>query len=308
MKLLTADEQRTLHHRYKMNDLYRQWSPILATLQRKYGEADAQTLWHVAEQQIVRLRSEQTFREQEIAPIYNELLADCQKFDTADRSEKQACRTASTVMCIVLTMLMNAVEKGQEEETFGNEPMCMAILDVLLTDSYFQGLMDLFFKRNVGYDGRKVVITPSDPMQETTMTESMDEVAKEEISQMIQNIMKRTAGLKSLFKEKWDVWEPLWQDICSDTQMVLLMQKEEPRTTDWRMNQKMVCNVVGMFKDLTKLTASIKAINDSLTSKNVRSYISNHADYGGTNSVFTREQHDRIKLLIEKRVLSTKDN
>ena len=54
MKILTPDEQRTLHHRYKLNDLYRQWSPILAALQRQYGEADAQTLWHVSEQQIVR--------------------------------------------------------------------------------------------------------------------------------------------------------------------------------------------------------------------------------------------------------------
>ena len=66
MKLLKPDEQHTLHHRYKQSDLYRQWSPILAMLQRQYNEADAQTLWHVAEQQIVRLRSEQAFIEQEI--------------------------------------------------------------------------------------------------------------------------------------------------------------------------------------------------------------------------------------------------
>ena len=58
MRLLTKNEQQTLHHRYKQNDLYRQWSPILAMLQRKYDEADAQTLWHQAEQQIVRLRGE----------------------------------------------------------------------------------------------------------------------------------------------------------------------------------------------------------------------------------------------------------
>lgn len=308
MKLLTNDEQRTLHHRYKMNDLYRQWSPILAMLQRKYGEAGAQTLWYVAEQQIVRLRGEQAFREQEIAPIYNELLTECLKFDTADRSEEQARRTASTVMCIVLTMLMNAVEKGHEEETFDNEPMCMAIMDVLSDNSYFQSLMAMFFKRDVGYDGRKVVITPSDPMQERTMMESMDELAKEEISQMIQNIMKRTAGLKTLFKDYWKAWEPLWQDICKDTQFVLLMKNKEPRTTEWELNQKMVLNVVGMVKDVTKQSASVQALNNAVCQTNMRSYISNHADYGGTNSVFTREQHDRIKQMIEKRILSTKDN
>lgn len=308
MKLLTSDEQRTLRHRYKQSDLYRQWSPILATLQRQGNEADAQTLWHVAEQQIVRLRGEQVFREQEIAPIYNELLEDCRIFNGTERTKEQATRTASTVMCIVLTMLMNAVEKGHENVAFDNEPMCMAIMDILSGDHYFQGLMGQFFKRDVGYDGRKVVITPSDPMQENTIFENMDEVAKEEIRQIVKNVVSRTQGLKSHFGDYWKVWEPLWQDICTDTQMVLLMKSEEPRTTDWGMNQKMVLNVVGMFRAQTKLTASIQTMNDAVCRTNMRSYISNHADYDGTNSVFTREQHDRIKQLIGKHVLTTKDN
>ena len=308
MKLLTPDEQRTLHHRYKQSDLYRQWSPILSTLQRQYNDADVQTLWHVAEQQIVRLRSEQAFREQEIGPIYNELLGDCLKFDAAERTKEQARRTASTVMCIMLTMLMNAVEKGHEEECFDNEPMCMAIMDILSGDAFFQGLMNLFFKRATGYDGKKVVIMPSDPMQEKTIFENMDEVAKEEIRQMVKNVVSRTQSLKTYFGDYWEAWEPLWLDICADSQFVLLLKNEEPRTTDWGMNQKMVFNVMGMFKDHVKLTASNQALNDAVCKTNMRSYISNHADYGGTNTVFIREQHDRIKQLIEKHVLSTKDN
>lgn len=308
MKILKPDEQHTLHHRYKNSDLYRQWSPILAMLQRKYNEADAQTLWHVAEQQIVRLRSEQTFREQEISPIYNELLEDCQKFDGTERTKPQARQTASTVMCIMLTMLMNAVEKDHEDEFFNNEPMCMAIMDILSGDKFFKGLMDMFFKRTIGYDGQKVVIAPSDPMQEKTIFESMDEVAKDEIQQMVKNVVSRTQGLKTHFGDYWKAWEPLWQDICADSQFMLLMKKKEPRQNDWGMNQKMVCNVVGMFKDYTKLTASIKNLNDVFCRTNVRSYISNHADYGSANTVFNREQHDRIKQLIENHVLSTKDN
>lgn len=86
------------------------------------------------------------------------------------------------------------------------------------------------------------------------------------------------------------------------------MKKEEPRTTDWGLNQKMVLNVVGMVKDVTKQSVSVQALNDAVCQTNMRSYISNHADYSGTNSVFTREQHDRIIQMIEKRVLSTKDN
>lgn len=308
MKLLTSDEQQLLHHRYKRNDLYRQWSPILGRLQRDYVEADPHTLWHQAELLIVRLRGEQAFREQEISPIFNELLADCRMLGAESRNAEQARQTATTVMCIVLTMLMNAVEKGHEEENFDNEPMCIAIMDILSEDKFFQWLMQLFFKRSTGYDGRPVVITPSDPMQERTMTESMDDVAKDEIKQMVERVLDRTKGLKALFKGYWPAWEPLWQDVCADTELMLLMKEKAPRTTLWGMNQKMVCNVTGMFRDATvKTEATVQALSNALDGS-TRSYISNHADYNGTNSVFNREQHDKVKQLIENHVLSIKDN
>lgn len=304
MKLLTQDEQRTLHHRYKLNDLYRQWSPILSMLQRKYDEVDAEALWYEAEQQIVRLRGEQSFREQEIAPIYSDLLTDCLTIGGDTRTKEQAQKTAATVMCVVLTMLINAVEKGHEDESFDNEPMCLAILDIFINDAFFQGLMNLFFKRSTGYDGQKVIITPSDPMIEKTLTESMDEVALEEIDRMVENVMTHTQGLKPLLKDYWNVWEPLWKDILTDDQFMLKMKNEEPNGTDWGMNQKMVFNVVGMFKDRAKLTDSVATFNNAMSSINRRSYISNHAYYGKSDCVFTREQHGRIICMIDKRLLA----
>lgn len=307
MELLSKDEQHTLHHRYKQNDLYRQWSPILSMLQRKYDEADVETLWYVAEQQIIRLRGEQSFREQEIAPIYSDLLTDCQKFDGTSRTKEQARKTATTVMCVMLTMLMNAVEKGHEDESFNNEPMCLAIIDTLINDTFFQGLMTLFFKRNTGYDGQKVVITPSDPMLVNTLTESMDEVAREETKLMVNAVISHTKGLKALLKDYWNVWEPLWKDILADNQFMLKMKSEEPNGTSWGINQKMVFNVVGMFKARAKLTDAIAKFNDAMSSINRRTYISNHADYGTPNCVFSREQHNTIIQLIDKHLLATKD-
>lgn len=307
MKLLTKDEQRTLHHRYKLNDLYRQWSPILSMLQRKYDEVDMVTLWYVVEQQIVRLRGEQSFREQEIAPIYSDLLTDCLTIGGDTRTKEQAQQTAATVMCIVLTMLMNAVEKGHEEECFDNEPMCLAILDIFINDAFFQGLINLFFKRNTGYDGQKVIITPCDPMIEKTLTESMDEVALEEIDRMVENVMTHTQRLKTLLKDYWNVWKPLWKDILTDDQFMLKMKNEEPNRTDWGMNQKMVYNVVGMFRDRAKLTDAVASFNKAMSTLNRRTYISNHANYGKSDCVFTKEQHDKIIKLIDKHI-STVDN
>ena len=307
VKRLAIEEQRSLHHRYKQSDLYRQWLPILAILQRDHGEMDGIMLWYLAERQIVRLRSEMSFREQEISPIYNELLDDCKVFSfrgkaDLERSDEHARRSATTIMCIVLTMLMNAVEKGHEEESFDNEPMCMAIMDVLSKDQYFQRLMNLFFERNTGYDGKKVVIAPKDPMLDDSSLDDMDETAKAEVKTMVATIMERTQGLQSLFKEQWGKWPAIWNDICLDTDLMGMLKEVNPRGNEWEMNMKMVLNVIGLFKLMTKVNASDKSINDLLSEKNLRSYISQHADYEGTNSAFTREQHERVNTIIKKHV------
>lgn len=307
VKQLTTEEQRSLHHRYKQSDLYRQWLPILAMLQRDYGEMDGITLWYLAERQIVRLRSEVSFREQEISPIYNELLDECKVFSfkgKADvkRSDDQARRSATTIMCIVLTMLMNAVKKGHEEEPFDNEPMCMAIMDVLSKDQYFQRLMELFFKRETGYDGQKVVITPKDPMLEESSLDDMDKTAQAELKAMVATVMERTQGLQPLFKKNWDKWPAIWNDICLDTEFMGMLKEVNPRGNEWEMNMKMVLNVIGLFKRVTKVDVSDNSINDRLSKKNLRTYIAQHADFDGTNSAFTREQHARVKTIIEKHI------
>lgn len=177
IRLLSSDEQRRMLHHYKQDDLFRQWHPILAKLQRDNDEMDAFTLWNLAEEQIRQLRGEQIYREQLIAFLFNKLLSDCKVFslegkDNINRTDEKARHSATTIMCVVLTMLMNAVEKGHEEESFDNEPMCMAIMDILWRDDFFQKLMDLFYARDTGYDGEKVVITPHDPMIEETTSNS----------------------------------------------------------------------------------------------------------------------------------------
>jgi hypothetical protein len=197
---------------------------------------------------------------------------------------------------------MNAVEKGHEEEPFDNEPMCMAIMDVLSKDQHFQRLMNLFFERKTGYDGQKVVIVPKDPMLDDSSIDDMDETAKAEVKTMVATITERTQGLQPLFKENWDKWHTIWNDICLDTELMGMLKEVNPRGNEWEMNMKMVLNVIGLFKSMTREKASDKSINDQLSEKNLRTYIAQHADFGGTNSAFTREQHERVKTIIEKHI------
>lgn len=312
MKRLTPDEHRSLHHRYKQSDLYRQWSPILSMLQRDYGEMDATEIWFLAEKQVVRLRDEPLFREQEISPIFNELINDCKTLTTKDskviqRSDSEAQRSAITVLCVVLTMLMNAVKKGHETESFDNEPMCMAIMDILAQNSFFQQLMKVFFDRNTGYDGKKVVITPSDPMANNDPIINMDEIAKEEMTAILNLVLNLTNGIKVHLnkegKDDWSKWVSVWNDICADTELMMLLKiKNSPRGSEWEINEKMVFNVLGIFITALGYKNFVSTACKAITSKGGRrDYATNHSYKSGNSTVLgTQEIHDKVENIVNK--------
>lgn len=219
--VLTKAEQNVVHNRCRANDLYRQWAPILSKLQRDYEEMDGASLWHLAEQKIDRLRRTTPYREQEIPVIYNELIDDCRVFsqkgkDNCSRTPEQARRTATTVTCILLTMLLNAIKKDHEDEFFDNEPMCMAIADILKNDNYTERLMDCFFSRDTGYDGKKVIITPHDPMLEGTEDEwSLKQRAVKQVLEEYDLSNKAAcAVIVSAHRKNWLKQKPTYKEAC----------------------------------------------------------------------------------------------
>lgn len=74
---------------------------------------------------------------------------------TLIRTDEQAELSAVTVMCVLMSRLMNAVEEGHEDEDFENLPMCIAIANILRNHPHFQLLNERFFKRKLGNDGKK---------------------------------------------------------------------------------------------------------------------------------------------------------
>ena len=200
LELLSVTEQHRLHHRYRNSDLFRQWSGILCRLEREVGEMDAITLWLLAEKCLQRLRDIQQYRDEDIPYIYNELMTLCADFQKdgkiIERNTEKAEHSAVTVMCVMLTSLMNAVEKGHETEDFDNKPMCVAIDRLLQGNTYYAMLMNAFFSRKTGNDGKKVVIAPCDPMATASALESMDETAKQEMEDMKRRVLEITNGLR----------------------------------------------------------------------------------------------------------------
>jgi len=304
MNLLTQDDQHMLHLRYRQNDLYRHWTPILAQLHRDYGEADPQSLWFAAERQIERLRNVSEYREQEIGLIYEDLLGDCRHFDNISRTEEEAQRSAITLMAILLTMLLNAIQPGHEDEPFANQPICVAIMDIVKDDPYYKKLIDTFFARNVDYDGNKVHITPHDPMTDKSQLEEMADEVVEAVRLMAQRVTEHTQGLKPLLGSHWETWEQLWLRLLADNELLVLARQVEPRRNEWGLNQKMVCNVLGLYKETTKLETPFSALNDAISKKRLRNYISNFLDLAGSDSVFNATIYEKVKQIVEETILA----
>lgn len=221
VKILSEAQQRTVHEKRKENDLYRHWLPILTKLHRECGEMDTPSLWLLAEQKIGQLKKS-SYRETDIHIIYNELLDDCLTFTQngkakIERTPGQACQTAKTVMCVLLTMLLNAIKKDHEDEFFDNEPICMAILDILKEDRFFVGLMEFFLSRETGYDGKKVVITPHDPMLEDAEDEFVlkEKAIKQVLEQYNLTNKDACAVILSAHRKNWLLEKPTYKDACT---------------------------------------------------------------------------------------------
>ena len=303
---LSSEEQHQLHHRYRKNDLFRHWSPILCQQEWERQELDVNTIWWESEKLLQQLRQELDARDEMIPYLFKSLIVELKTIEqdgkaTLIRTEEQAELSAVTVMCVLMTRLMNAVEEGHEEEDFDNLPMCVAIANILRNHPHFQLLMDRFLKRKLGNDGKKIVITPSDPMHMEKLLDDMDEEARKEVELMQQTLMDKTAGLQSLFGEYWDCWRQLCKRVCMDLQLLQKLKAVNPGNNEWGVNQKLICNIIGLFRDAMKIRVSWNAVNAALSEKQLRSYLRNHSDYKGSDADLNAEQHRRIVAMIPKK-------
>lgn len=287
IKNLNDDERRTCHNHFRKNDLFRHWHPILSEIE-SITNMDAISVWYNADMILKNLRACTEYRDEELNFIHSEI------------ARKQKKELVSAIMAVVLTRLMNATEEGHEDEDIPNDLISNAILKKHLEDTLFNKIMYVFFKRDIGNDGKKVVIIPSDPMTQNTSLDDMDDMTKEEIETYIKKILNLTKPLSIYFKEKWEGWQTLWTNICVDAELMNLLKEINPNRNNWELNQKMICNVVGICVNCNIIKVSINALNKALTTKQVSSYISQPKDFDGSNSAFTKEQYEKVEKIIKK--------
>ncbi len=307
IQIMHREEQDRLFHRYAKNDLFCHWTPILIQLEIEQNELDVCTLWYHMEKVLEKLRIEDGRRDVLIYYLYKQLLDDFkvvrqENGSTVTRTDLLAEQSAVTIMCVVLTELLNAFLPGYACEENKNFPICVAIANIMRNHPRFQMLMGRFFMKKKDNWGKEVVITPADPMKMDYVEEQWDDDFIKEMDDMVENLRMLTVGLKQPFGEHWDDWCKFCHEVCHNQEFLSLLYKVEPKRNEWGINQKMVCNMVGLFNQEMKINHPINALNILLSSKQLRSYISNHADYKSSDTVLTKYQHDIMKRILIKRL------
>lgn len=285
---LNSEERRTCFGLYRNNDLFRHFMPILSEVERQFTGVDAISLWHHADRVLQKLRAVQSFRDTELDFLH------------AEMARENDAKALATVMFVVFIRLANAADTGTSSTP--NDPISIAILKLYHEDAFFLKLVEAFFRNKVGNNGKKVVIAPFDPMTQALSMDEVDEVAKSEMEGYVKRVTELTQGLMIHFKEKWNGWELLWRNICMDTELFTLLKEINPNRNDWELNQKMICNVVGLCVNQKILETSVSSLNKALTAKQVSSYISQPKDFGGSNTVFTKEQCDKVTIMIKNQL------
>ena len=111
--------------------------------------------------------------------------------------------------------------------------------------------------------------------------------------------MTLTKGLNTYLKNDWKGWQALWKGICWDAELFNLLKEINPNKNEWGLNQKMICNVVGMCQTERIIEATISALSNALTpTKRLNSYISNFKNFGGSDTALTKEQYNKIVSII----------
>ena len=285
--ILSDEERRNCYKRYRENDIFRHWFMLLSKYETETG-IDPISVWYNAQLVLRELRSHDDFRDSEMEFIISE----------AERCNPK--HSVVAVMAVTLISLVNAAEEGHEDEYIPNDCISNVILKKYLDNKLFEKLLNGFSSKKTGNDGKKVVLKQSDPLAEDYLFEDVDSLTQKDIKELIKRVIDNTQGLKAYFKDDWEIWENLWQHICLDIELFNLLQVISPKRNDWKFNQKMICNVIGIFINERKIKTAVSAINKCISNKNISSYISNIKDFEGNNSALSKTQYETIKGIINK--------
>lgn len=286
IQTLSKEERQSYHNLYRKDDLFKHWFSILS-INREHFSIDPVTIWHASQNVIDQLRKDQLDRAEMVEYIIDGM------------HESFESNSVVVTMCVVFTRLANATEMGKEDEKHPNDPICVAIYRYYINDALFQGLLQKLRSKKIDNYGRKVELTPHDPLTHQSTLEDVSSIVRSEMDNMFERVISNTQKLEVLLSgDNWDRWIAIWDIICHDTEFLELLKKVTPRNNEWELNQKFVCNVLGVFNKELKLHVATLKLNNTLFNNNKSSYINNYLPHNNSDSVLTNELLTKIKNII----------
>lgn len=301
------DDQKLarLRARYLGDDLFRTWAWLLCRLESQCGELNAVEVWSETERLRQQLADIKEHRDTVAEFLYQQLV-----------SRHQSERTAITILAVLFSQMADAApdESDDAAERNPNRGVCSVLARVLMAPEhrdFATKLIEAFGRRRYDNEGRKIVLPVTDYMNVKSPLQLMDDEAKASVETQVGEILELTQGIKRMLGVSWEVYAAIWRGICALREVGEIIGDCQPRGNRWGKNLKLVANVLGMMRGMKHgqrvlVDGAVTAVSDALGC-NVRTYVSNHADYGTSNTPLTRELHERIEQLIEETVAEETD-
>lgn len=292
----SEEKLTSLRALYRGDDLFRTWTWILCLLEQQLNGLNAVEVWSETEMIRQKLSEIKEHRDNEVEFLYGEL-----------KKRHQSDKTAIIILTVLFTQMCDAesIEKDDTAVQNPNRAVCAVLARLLMNPeirSFTEMLIKAFNHRRYDNEGNKIVLPITDYMVIKSPLELMDEEAKANVEKWVEEIEKLTRGIRGFLKIDWDVYKCIWRNICAEQEIPLLLKEKQPRGNKWGYNLKLVANVLGIlhttpFGEDVVLEGSIQTISNAV-GINVRAYIGNHADFGSSNTVLTKEMHAKIKQFI----------
>ena len=288
-----------LRRRYRGDDLFRTWTRLLCILEQQLHGLNAVEVWSETEMVRQRLSGIKDHRDNDVEFLYGDLM-----------KRHQSKYTVATILAVLFTQMCDAApdEEDDAAERNPNRAICNVLARLLMLRDikpFSEKLISAFKSHRYDNEENKIILPVTDYMDVKTPLELMDEEAREQVEKWVEGIEKLTLKIRPFLKIDWEVYKAIWRKICANQEIALLLNDKQPnhKSNTWGHNLKLVANVLGILHTTPYgnkeevLTGSVQSISNAL-GVNVRVYISNHADFGTSNTTLTSELHARIKQLI----------
>lgn len=297
----------SLRARYRGDDLFRIWVPVLCLQEQQHAELNAVEVWSEAEEICRQLADISEHRDTEAEFLLTWLTDRHTAWQQAEgsgvtlRGKEPGLRTALLILTVLFTQLADASPDTAPDAADRNphRALCRVLARILTNPCYREfaaRLLGTLRRRKQDNEGRPIVLPVADYLQPGDPLQQLDQEARRQVEQMVEEISRQTIGIRSSLCISWEAYVNIWRQLCADHELLARRQPRSVQNT-WGKNWTLVANVIGIMKDAGLVSGS----NQQLSAKlgiNVRSYLTCHADYSSSNTPLTRQQHERIKALL----------